>query len=493
MKKKRFIYLIMSMLLVFSLFAGCSKRDEKTDTKPSEKQEGITVTFYDSDGTTVLKTEMIESGAKATEYTPEKEGYEFVGWFATPQMSHVFDFTNPITKDTSIFGGFVQFQEDTREYAIVGSGKSTVLLSSSWGNTINDEHKLTKNPDANEYSITLDLYEGDEFQFAINTSWDNQRGYGYLTTIERDGTNYFINSGAYGDSTVRRSNIKVAVTGNYTFTLTTHPADDTYETDNANYTEENKEKFNINPYDTITWTFNGELQSQAIEIQTDYYIKGSGVTNWKDIYTDRTKFVEKDGLRKLIIPLKEGEEFLFTSMVTADGVTSTGAEYIRFSNLDEASKEFLYSSESYNMIAKANGLYEFTYDPETTILIANCDTTQFLPKYEYYMKGSFGGTSWGTEGNKDYQLMESEEGSYIYVLKALTLEAGDELGMQSMEGTERVLFYNYNYLAAADDSNSNADFDAKNDTNANIVAKVSGTYKVTYNAYTDELMFTLAN
>ncbi len=53
----------------------------------------------------------------------------------------------------------------------------------------------------------------------------------------------------------------VAVAGNYTFTLTTYPGEDEYETDDANYTEENKENFNINPYDVITWTYNGAAQS----------------------------------------------------------------------------------------------------------------------------------------------------------------------------------------------------------------------------------------
>lgn len=489
MKMKKIICCMMTILMMISLFSGCAKNDKETDTNAKTAAEEVTVTFYDSDGTTILKTEKVTSGSKVEEYVPTKEGYEFVGWFATPQMSHSFDFTAALTADTSIFGGFVQYKEDTREFAIVGNGKSPLLLASSWGATINEEHKLTKNPDVNEYSITLDLYEGDEFQFAIDTSWKNQRGYGYLTSIEQDGVEYFANSGAYGDSTVKRSNIKAAVAGNYTFTLTTHPADDTYETNNANYTEENKENFNVNPYDNITFTYNGDIKSEAVEIQTDYFIKGSGVTNWKDVYNDNTKFTQTDGIYNLTIALKEGDEFLFTSLVTANNTTSTGSEYIRYSNLDETSQSFLNKTDSYNMVAKANGLYTFTYDPTTTVLIATCDTTQFLPKYDYYMKGSFNGTSWGTEGNPEYQLKETEENSYIYVLEAITVEAGDEMGMQSMNGTERILFYNYNYLTAADDSNSNADFEALSTASANMLAKVSGTYSVTFNAYTEEITF----
>lgn len=140
-----------------------------TEQKPEAEQTAHVVTFYDADGKTVLETKEVEDGACAEEYVPEKEGYTFAGWFATPQMSHKFDFTTAITADTDIFAGFVSYQEDTRKFAIVGSGTSPVLLESNWGAVIGDAQTLTKevDPDANVYTITLDLEAGDEFQFAI--------------------------------------------------------------------------------------------------------------------------------------------------------------------------------------------------------------------------------------------------------------------------------------------------------------------------------------
>jgi len=498
MKKSRMICSMMAVLMMMLLFAGCAKKEKGTDQKVDPNQNTgsvkneVTVTFYDADGTTVLKTESVESGGLINEYTPSKDGYEFVGWFATPQKSHEFDFTAKISKDTKVFGGFVKYQADTREFVIVGNGKSPVLIASSWGKIINPEHKFTKVADKNQYSISLDLYEGDEFQFVKNSSWENQRGYGYLTTNKQDGVEYFVNSGALGDSSTKRSNIKVAVTGNYTFVLTTHPAEDTYETENADYKEDSKENFNISPYDTITWTYNGNVKEEAIDIITNYYIKGSGITNWKDIYSDKTGMKEENGVHTLEIVLKQGEEFLFTSLVTANGTSSVGAEYLRFSNLDEKSQALFDKTESYNLVAKENGLYTFTYDSATQGLSATCDTSQFLPKYDYFMKGSFGNTAWGTEGNSAYQLVETEEGSNVYVLKEFTVAAGDELGMQSMNGSERVLFYNYNYLTAADETNANADFESNGAANANIIAKSSNTYTVTFHAYTEEIIFTLA-
>lgn len=491
MKKLKFMAVIAATVLAFSmLITGCNSGGNSSGSEVDSKTDGVTVTFYDSDGKTVLKTEDVATGGTATDYTPAKEGSDFMGWFATPQLQHTYDFKQALTEDTSIFAGFVKFASDTREFAIVGSGKSPAMLSSNWGKAINDEHKMKKAANKNEYTITLDLYEGDEFQFVIDVDWHNQRGYGYLTTISKDDKEYFVNSGGLGDTSSKRSNIKVAVTGSYTFTLTTFPAEDTYETDNVNYKEENKEGFNISAYDKLEWVYNGETAEKVLDVQTNYYIKGAGITNWGDIYTDRTGFTVADGKHTLSVALKDGDEFMFTSRVTVGENVSVGTEYIRFSNLDEASAALFDKTDSYNMIAKAKGTYTFTYDPTTTVLTAVCDTAKFLPEYEYYMKGTFGATEWGTEGNKDYQLTETEAGSYVYVLKAFTVAEGDEMGLQSMKGSERIVFINVKSFATASDKNANADFTPHSNGSGNIVAAKAGTYTVTYNAYTGELAFT---
>lgn len=47
-----------------------------------------TITYYDSDGTTVLKTESLAYGAMpSTSYIPKKDGFAFIGW--TPQLATV--------------------------------------------------------------------------------------------------------------------------------------------------------------------------------------------------------------------------------------------------------------------------------------------------------------------------------------------------------------------------------------------------------------------
>lgn len=377
MKKrtKSLLAVVLTIILCMSLLVGCNTKSADSGSgEGSVQSDGGTpattykVTFYDSDGTTVLSTEDVSDGKVATEYTPEKDNEIFMGWFGTPSLTHEYDFTQPITADINIFAGFLEEVEDTRTFAIVGSGKSPLLLESNWGNTINDHHYLTKSADGNTYSITLDIAAGDEFQFAIDSSWNVQRGAGYMPVNSADGKDCFSGSSGLSDNT-KKSNIKCQLSGNYTFTLTTYPGADVYDTENANYTEDNKEAFNSNPYDTIEFEYNGEMVAEEGGGQTNYYIKGATITGWEDKYDEMYGFKEENGTHTLVIDLEEGDEFLFTSMITMDGNESVGNEYVRFSNIvDDASKEFLNGSESYNMIAKKSGTYTFTYQPDTTQL-----------------------------------------------------------------------------------------------------------------------------
>lgn len=369
MKKRKGSMLPAVLLLCTLTLFGCGDAkqtagNEGTESVPAQTEDAgaedtLTVTFYDTDGTTILSTEEVKSGESATEYTPEKENQIFMGWFGTPSLTHAFDFTQPITADTDIFAGFMENVADTRTYAIVGNGKSPLLAASGWGKTINEEHYLTKSADANVYTITLDLCEGDEFQLAVDTAWTNQRGGGYLETTDQDGTSYFSVSGGLSDST-QKANIKCLVSGNYTLTLTTYPGADVVES----------ESYSSNPYDSITFTYNGEMQAEAAELTVSYYIKGAIITGWEDKYDAEYAFTEENGIHTLTIDLEEGDEFLFTTLVTdAEGNSGVGTEYVRYSNItDETSLSFVDGTETQNIIAKQAGTYTFTYNPETAAL-----------------------------------------------------------------------------------------------------------------------------
>ncbi|MDR1541785.1 MAG: hypothetical protein LBU32_28140 [Clostridiales bacterium] len=351
----------MSELLIFACFAlsACSSGLKHK------------VTFYDD--TKVLKTVSVREGEAVETYIPEKSGFSFIAWYATPQRAREFDFSTPISADTEIFAGFSQHKDDTREFYILGSGTSKLLLSSSWGAAIDDEHKLVKSDGKNEYSIALDLNEGDEFQFAVDSSWRNKRGFGYLSeTKQSDGTEAFIGSGSIGDASAKGSNIKVGVSGNYTLTLTTYPGDDYYETTNVSYSESDKEVFNVGTYDRIDWVRNGDVQEQ-VDVVTDYYIKGAVITNWQDVYTQETKFVEEGGIYTLNVHLEEGDEFMFTSTNTTAGLATAGSAYIRYDGLDEASRILFDNADSQNLIAKKTGDYTFIYTPDNKVLKATIE------------------------------------------------------------------------------------------------------------------------
>lgn len=132
MKFKRIITAALSSILLVTTFAGCQGKGESSlNDSESVVEAKIKVSYFDSDGTTMLQSAEIDKGGKAAEFAPEKDGFNFTGWFATPQLTRKFDFTAALNEDTSIFAGFTKFQEDTREFAIVGSGTSPLLLESN--------------------------------------------------------------------------------------------------------------------------------------------------------------------------------------------------------------------------------------------------------------------------------------------------------------------------------------------------------------------------
>ncbi len=474
-----------------SMLVACG--DDPADTTKNE----YTVTYYD--GTKELKKETVKEGEKATRWTPTKENYTFVDWYATPNFAHKFDFDAPITENKSAFAQFASAtqSDDTRDFYIVGSGVSPVLMESNWGNSTSDKHKMTKTEGKNEYTYTVDLYEGDKFQFEITGTgdWQNQRGAGYLTETKLDGTTVFSGAQTIGDNSSYRLDIKCEYSGNYTFTLTTHPDDDIYETNHPSYTEDNKEAFNINPLDTLSWKRNGNAPEITEKI-TDYFIKGSGITDWKNMVNASTKMTNKNGAYSLEVYLKANEEFMFASQFTVGTAVSEGNLYIKADYLDEASKAYIDQKPSLNMVAKASGTYTFTFTEATNKLTVAFDATKTPVLADYYLDGTYDGGNWGdfmgAENKAEHKFTETVAGAGVFVLENVALEKDGQMVIRAYPKDESELTWNnglgnFNYTYLYGGGN---DFSAVDGNNLNIKVLTAGNYDITFDSYSK--MITIA-
>lgn len=478
MKKLKWIAMALVLVLGMAAFAAC---------KPDEPETPVfTVTYYD--GTTVLKTEEVEEGGYATDWEPEaKEGMEFSDWYVDAGLNRVFDFEGEaITADKSLYAGYVAVgTDDTRTWAIVGSGQGDILSSSAWGTVITDVHALEKTEGENEFTITLDLYEDDQFQFATDTSWMNQRGFGYIPladrtmTVDGQAVTPFSGGGGIGETADKQSNIIVDYPGNYTFTLTTYPDEDYYD-DNVN-----NGLVSISNFDTITYEYNrpaAELSSTV----TEFYIKGQDITQWGDLYNPATQMTRVGSTYTLTVYLKAGDQVMFTSLNVdrETGESTVGTTYINVTNLDEESAS-LFTAAGNNMTVNTSGEYTFTYDADSKTLSAALDEDATLVEADYYLDGSFGGLSWNQSFyDPDYKFTAA--GNDVYTLDGIELAAGDEIVIQSFtrgateESGEKLAAYNFRYYRGTDGAFEAADAD---NNNYNIAVVTAGTYNIEFDAY----------
>lgn len=478
MKKLKWIVMALVLVLGMAAFAACKQDEPETPV--------FTVTYYD--GTTVLKTEEVEKGGHATYWEPEaKEGMEFSDWYVDAGLNRVFDFEGEsITADRNLYAGYVAVgTDDTRTWAIVGSGQGDILSSSAWGTVITDVHALEKTEGENEFTITLDLYEDDQFQFATDTSWMNQRGFGYIPladrtmTVDGEEVTPFSGGGGIGETADKQSNITVEYPGNYTFTLTTYPDEDYYD-DNVN-----NGQVSISNFDTITYEYNGPAAELSATV-TEFYIKGQDITQWGDMYNPATQMTRVGSTYTLTVYLKAGDQVMFTSLNVdrETGESTVGTTYINVTNLDEESAS-LFTAAGNNMTVNTSGEYTFTYDADSKTLSAALDEDATLVEADYYLDGSFGGLSWNQSFyDPDYKFAAA--GNDVYTLDGIELAAGDEIVIQSFtqgateESGEKLAAYNFRYYRGTDGAFEAADAD---NNNYNIAVVTAGTYNIEFDAY----------
>lgn len=401
MKAQKWLLALLTVILSLTCIGlvACTPDDEGEGEGTS-----YTVTYVDITADNAqLKTEEVAAGGTATEWTPEKEGYVFAGWYATPSMSHKYDFSKAITADTTIYGYFTEdtFEEDTRTFYILGSSSdpNSILYGTNYKLVDEEKQVLTKadKSGVNEYSITLDMYVGDAFQIALNSDFENQRGFGYMDSDAAEG--YFENKGNFLENNTLKSDIQVVQAGNYTLTLTTHPWSDQYETDHEYYTEENKENYNYNVTDTITFVRNGDPVVAPDSAPIDIRIKGSYITGWEHITTDEFTMVydEDNDVYTYSHEIVAGDSFMFYNFVTEVGEdgeehTTLGGININTSCVDAEKSDIEYLDMTQgNITVNTSGTYSFVYDRNTNKVVVTYDeafTGGYIPGDTWYISGS---------------------------------------------------------------------------------------------------------
>ena len=350
MKKKirKFWGLVLAIATVVMSLCACGNEPAK------EEKATVTVTFMN--GETQLGQLTGTVGEVLADYAQYEtvEGYEFLGWYETPtflETSKKDLATATFDKDTTLYGSFksTNVAVDTRKWYVVGAGSSPVLAASNWAGSVDDSVKEACQLKAtgkatNEFSITLDMFAGDQFQVIYDWQWNGQKGYGRFTTIDNT---QMENGGGLGGSDAT-SNVNVIMDGNYTITLATDPDNELQDTlvvvRNGDPVG-GKEDVSKEPEYTVSET-------------TGIVVKGSWVADWSE-NKDLAR-VEGTNTFKITMELDAGIELYF---MVYDNGADTGLGMNATAVTDDASKALL--EEAYNIKVKDAGTYTFTVDADT--------------------------------------------------------------------------------------------------------------------------------
>ena len=300
----------MATLLVIGGLTGCggAKAEGNTEVKADEKAaEEITVTFMNQDETlgtvTGVAGELLDKASY--EAYEQLDDAEFNGWFETPsylESSRKDPSQDTFDKDTTLYGDFrsTNVAEDTRHWYVAGTSTKGMLKENNWAGNLSDEDKakfeLVPTGNAtNEFALTIDLFEGDQFQVIHDWSWDGQKGYGKFTDIDES---QMENAGGLG-GTADTSNVQVIVDGNYTITLTTNPDNQAQDTLSI-----------VRNSDPLTAAQETEEEPFAVTEDTKVFVKGSWVEDWSEL----KELERKDGenVYAITMDLTAGTELCFS-------------------------------------------------------------------------------------------------------------------------------------------------------------------------------------
>ena len=271
----KMIAVTMATLMMAGGISGCGK----TEVVEQPKEE-ITITFKNQDETLgTAKAVCGEALDKASYESYEKiEDGEFNGWFETPsfvEASKKEPSVDTFDTDTTLYGDFRSnsVAEDTRHWYIAGSSTKGSLKLNNWAGSLSDEEKaefelVPTGNNTNEFALTIDLFEGDQFQIIHDWSWDGQKGFGKFTEIDET---QMENAGGLGGST-DTANVQVLIDGNYTITLTTNPDNQAQDTLSI-----------VRNSDPVAAAEDTEEEPFEVTEDTKVSVKGSWVADWSEL------------------------------------------------------------------------------------------------------------------------------------------------------------------------------------------------------------------
>lgn len=222
MKKKLTKLLLACLLLAaMALACGCAKTPDVTEPPAEDPASSWKVTFYESDGVTVIEEVEVEDGQPVTMPELSKEGYIVEGYYATPALMVAFDPTAPITEDTAVFVAWQSSIVDERPWMLAGALRG--YPENAWGKIWPQDDYLLQPVEGefNTFYIDVNLYAGDAFKIAVigeGYAWDNESSIDASHLADKSETAVMCSGENAFDS---GANIEVKEDGKYRLTLKT--------------------------------------------------------------------------------------------------------------------------------------------------------------------------------------------------------------------------------------------------------------------------------
>ena len=354
---KKLITAGLTFFVAAGILCGCGAANGTTAASQVH-----TITFYNGDtelGTAEAADGQVLDKASYEEFENQKD-LKLIAWYGTKNFmdaSQINLESNTFSEDTNIYGKFQSenLTADTRSWYLVGQSDGGSLKASAFGGTSVDDatkaefQMLPVQSVQNGFSITIDLFAGDEFQVIPDWSFDEQRGFGYLKDYDESCMECgYSTSGENG-----KANISVLADGNYTVTITTDPDNGAMD---AIATVRNGDAKTAP--EAVEETEQAALPAYAWTEKTGVKLKGSWVDDWSDL-----KDLERQG---------ETAEYAITMDMEAG--TSFGAEIFEDGAdagvflasecvSEEASKAYIDTAE-HNITVKDAGTYTITVNIE---------------------------------------------------------------------------------------------------------------------------------